>query len=85
MIRLLCIDNKIVYHSTGTSSSGHGLKEGALYSADDQTRIHDNNKKECYFIYELQDLKLCSRFVRLSDNDEAETAEASIEEKMTTS
>ena len=72
MIRLLCINAKPVTHSNGICSTGHGLKEGKIYTADETIRIHHNNGKECYFIFELDDLKLTSRFLLASDKDESE-------------
>lgn len=72
MLRLLCVDNKVVVHPNGIHSYGTQLVEGNIYSADEETQIHPNNKKECYFIQELQQLKLVRRFVRLSDVDETE-------------
>ena len=72
MIKLLCINNKPVFHTSGICSFGNGLTEGEIYSAEDATYIHPNNKKECYFILELRDLKLVTRFVPLSEIDETE-------------
>jgi hypothetical protein len=70
MIQLFCINNKPVYHANGGYSTGDGLVEGEIYSAEDSTYIHPNKKKECYLILKLNDLKLTTRFVRLSNIDE---------------
>lgn len=73
MFRVLCINNKFIYHLNGSYSTGEGLVEGKVYTvADDIVYIHPNNRKECYKIAELDDLKLVSRFIRLSDVDETE-------------
>src|SRR2546428_14044172 len=79
MIKLLCINNKQVSHTNGTSSSAIGLIEGEIYSAEDATYIHPDNKKECYFILELNDLKLASRFVPLSGLNETEPITPKVE------
>ena len=70
MLKLLCINSQPVLHITGISSSGEGLKEGEVYTAEGAIHIHPNNKKPCYFILELLDLKLTTRFIPLSDIDE---------------
>ncbi len=72
MLRLLCVNSKSVIHENGICSIGHGLVEGQIYSAENRIYIHPNNKKHCYFIRELGDLKLITRFVRLSDTDNVE-------------
>ena len=73
MFRVLCIDNKTIWHLNGTHSTGEGLIEGEMYTvADDTIYIHLNNKKECYLIVEFDHLKLIRRFIRVSDIDEME-------------
>jgi hypothetical protein len=72
MLRLICINNKPVQHSSGIVSYGSGLKEGEIYTAHDEIKLHPNNGKECYFIIELSDLKLVSRFIPVSEVDETE-------------
>lgn len=72
MRTLICIDNKLIRHSNGTSSDARGLIEGEVYTAWDEIYIHPNNKKECYFILEFNHLKLVSRFIPISGIDETE-------------
>ena len=72
MLKLLCTNNKVVVHPNGIRSYGEGLREGEIYTAAEATQRHPNNKMDCYFIEELQDLKLVSRFIPLSDIDETE-------------
>lgn len=79
MSKVICINNKFVRHENGCYSSGDGLIEGEIYNTDDKVYIHPNNKKECYFIIELNDLKLISRFVPVSDMDETEVVESEME------
>lgn len=81
MFRVLCINNKYVYHLNGSYSTGDGLIEGNIYTVvDDIIYIHPNNKKECYLIAEFNHLKLTSRFIRVSDPDETELMESKEEE-----
>ena len=72
MFELMCINNKVITHPNGQTSSGDGLIEGVVYTARNEIHIHPNNKKECYLIIELNDLKLISRFIPLSSIDEME-------------
>ena len=73
MFRVMCIDNKTIWHSNGTHSTGEGLIEGEIYTvADDTIYIHLNNEKECYLIVEFNHLKLIRRFIPVSDIDEIE-------------
>ena len=82
MLQLLCINNSPVIHPSGIISYGGGLREGELYHAGEITQIHENNKQLCYFIEELKDLRLVSRFVEVSDIDETELARELIEEEI---
>jgi hypothetical protein len=72
MLNLLCINNSPIIHKSGVISEGAGLLEGAIYTTEDKIYIHPNNKKPCYYIFELFDLKLVSRFIPISDLDETE-------------
>jgi hypothetical protein len=67
MLRLICINNLTVFHANNTNSTGDGLLEGEIYTARDEILVHPNNKNDCYYILELKDLKLVSRFIRLSE------------------
>lgn len=81
MFRVMCINNKTVHHLNGTYSTGRGLTEGKIYTvADDIIYIHPNNKKDCYLIAGLNELKLVTRFIRLSDIDETELINSKEEE-----
>jgi hypothetical protein len=70
MLKLICINSQPVMHQSGIVSYGSGLIEGRTYSAEDVVFVHPNNKKLCYFIEELDDLKLLCRFIPISDVDE---------------
>lgn len=80
MIRLLCINSSPYFHASGIFSTGNGLVEGEIYTADETILIHPHNKKPCYFIRELNDLKLVVRFIPLSDRDESEKDYIEVEE-----
>ena len=81
MFRVLCTDNKTIWHLNGTHSTGEGLIEGEIYTAaDDTIYIHPNNKKECYLIVEFNHLKLIRRFIPVNDIDETELINSKEEE-----
>ena len=71
ILKLICINNKPITHSNGICSHGSGLIEGEVYTSDSTIHVHPNNKKKCYMIIELNELKLVTRFIPLSDIDES--------------
>ncbi|MCW3111098.1 MAG: hypothetical protein JWQ09_5604 [Segetibacter sp.] len=78
---VMCINNKTIWHLNGIQSTAEGLIEGEIYTVADETvHIHPNNKKECYLIAELDDLKLIKRFISVSEIDEAELVKSKEEE-----
>jgi hypothetical protein len=81
MLNLLCVNSSPVTHQNGIISEGSNLVEGTIYTADDRFYIHPNNKNLCYLILELNDLKLVSRFIPISNIDETEPVDVEVIEK----